>query len=56
MRRNVLAEDLQDALVEYLDEECGVNSDMAAFIAMFADYREEVQYVDFLKQAQSIVS
>ena len=51
-----LAEDLQDALVEYLDEECGVNSDMAAFIAMFADYREEVQYVDFLKQAQSIVS
>jgi len=51
-----LAEDLQDALVDYLDEECGVNSDMAAFIAMFADYREEVQYVDFLKQAQSIVS
>jgi len=51
-----LAEDLQDALTVYLDEECGVNSDIAAFIAMFADYREETQYVNFLKQAQSIVS
>ncbi|VEU33326.1 unnamed protein product [Pseudo-nitzschia multistriata] len=51
-----LAEDLQEGLAEYLDEECGVDSDMAAFIAMFADYREELQYVDFLKQAQSIVS
>ena len=51
-----LAEDLQDALTVYLDEECGVNSDIAAFIAMFADYREEIQYVNFLKQAQSIVS
>lgn len=51
-----LAEDVQEAFGDYLDEECGVNSDMAAFIAMFSDYREEIQYVDFLKQAQSIVS
>lgn len=51
-----LAEDLQEGLTEYLDEECAVNSDMAAFIAMFADYKEEIQYVNFLKQAQSIVS
>ncbi len=51
-----LAEDLQETLVEYLDEECGVNADVAAFVAMSADYREEINYVDFLKQAQSIVS
>lgn len=51
-----LAEELQDALAVYLDEECGVNSDVATFIAMFTDYREEIQYVNFLKQAQSIVS
>mmetsp|Transcript_5465 Transcript_5465/g.15840 ORF Transcript_5465/g.15840 Transcript_5465/m.15840 type:complete len:271 (-) Transcript_5465:337-1149(-) len=51
-----LAEDLQEAFGDYLEEVCGVNSDMAAFIAMFSDYREETQYVDFLKQAQSIVS
>lgn len=53
---NELAEDLQEALVVYLDEECGVNSDVAAFVAMASDFREELNYVDFLKQAQSIVS
>lgn len=51
-----LAQDLQDALVDYLDDECGVDSDLATFIAMFTDYREEVNYVNFLKEAQSIVS
>jgi len=51
-----LAEDLQDAMGGYLDEEFGVNSDVAAFIAMSADFQEETNYVDFLKQAQSIVS
>ena len=51
-----LAEDLQEALQAYLDEECGVDSDMATFVAMYTDYREEVLYVNFLKQAQSIVS
>lgn len=51
-----LAEDLQEAIAVYLDEECGVNSDVAAFIAMSADFREEINYVNFLKQAQSIIS
>jgi len=51
-----LAEDLQEAIMVYLDEECGVNSDVAAFVAMNADYREEMQYVNFLEEAQSIVS
>jgi hypothetical protein len=51
-----LAEDLQEAMVVYLDEECGVNSDVAAFVAMASDFKEELSYVDFLKQAQSIVS
>jgi len=51
-----LAEDLQEALSIYLEEEYGVNSDIAAFIAMSADYREEINYVDFLKEAQSIIS
>jgi len=50
-----LAQDLQHALADYLDAECGVDSDLATFIAMFTDYREEVQYVNFLKHAQSIV-
>lgn len=51
-----LAEDLQAALEEYLDEECGVNSDVAAFVAMYSDYREELNYVNFLKVAQTIIS
>ena len=51
-----LAEDLQAALENYLDEECGVNSDVATFIAMFADYKEEMCYVNWLKETQSIVS
>jgi hypothetical protein len=53
---NELAEDLQGALEVYLEEECGVNSDVATFIAMFSDYREEMNYVSFLKEAQSIIS
>ena len=50
-----LAEDLQEAFGVYLDETCGVNGDVAAFIAMYADYKEQLHYVKFLKDAQSIV-
>lgn len=51
-----LAEELQDAFDQYLYEECGVDSDVAAFISMYADYQEQMQYVKFLKDAQSIIS
>lgn len=51
-----LAEDLQQAMETYLDEECGVNSDLATFVAMYSDYREEHNYVNFLKVAQTIIS
>jgi Mitochondrial glycoprotein len=51
-----LSEDLQDAFVKYLEEECGVDSDVSAFVAMYTDYQEQAQYVTFLKDAQSIIS
>lgn len=51
-----LAEDLQEAFIEYLEEECGVNSDVASFVAMYADYREQMQYAQFLKDSQAIIS
>lgn len=51
-----LAEELQDQLLVYLDEDCGVNSDVAAFISMFSDYREEACYLNWLKETQNIVS
>jgi complement component 1 Q subcomponent-binding protein, mitochondrial len=51
-----LAEDLQDAFVRYLEDECAVDSDVAAFVAMYADYQEQMQYAKFLKDAQLIIS
>lgn len=50
-----LAEDLQDAFHVYLEEELGVDADLATFIAMYADYREQVQYVKFLSDAREMV-
>jgi len=51
-----LAEDLQEAFTVFLEKECGVNSDVASFIAMYSDYREQSLYVQFLKDAHSIIS
>ena len=50
-----LAEDLQDAFSVYLVEDCAVNSDVATFVAMYADYKEQMQYVQFLKDAKAII-
>ena len=44
-----LAEDLQDAFHEYIYSELGVNDDVSAFISMYADYKEQSEYVGFLK-------
>lgn len=51
-----LPADVQDAFTELLHTDCGVSSDVAAFIAMFSDYKEQAHYVGFLKQVQSIIS
>ena len=50
-----LPADLQDSFTGFLNVDCGVSSDVAAFIAMYADYKEQAQYVRFLKQVQSII-
>mmetsp|Transcript_2934 Transcript_2934/g.4259 ORF Transcript_2934/g.4259 Transcript_2934/m.4259 type:complete len:293 (-) Transcript_2934:143-1021(-) len=50
-----LPEDVKDAFDIYLQEECGVNEDVAAFIAMYADYREQIEYINWLKGVKSIV-
>lgn len=50
-----LPEDVKDALDQYLEEECGVNEDVAAFIAMYADYREQMEYINWLKDVKKIV-
>mmetsp|Transcript_59973 Transcript_59973/g.147415 ORF Transcript_59973/g.147415 Transcript_59973/m.147415 type:complete len:156 (-) Transcript_59973:4741-5208(-) len=51
-----LSEDLQEAFETYLQEDCGVTEDIASFVAMFSDYREQMNYMSFLKEAQSIIS
>lgn len=51
-----LATDLQDAFGGFLHEEIGIDQDMNAFIAMYADYKEQTQYVEFLESAQGLLS
>jgi complement component 1 Q subcomponent-binding protein len=50
-----LAEDLQEAFHSYLQTDCGVNDDVAAFISMYADFKEQEEYVRWLKQVQGII-
>lgn len=50
-----LAEDLQDAFHAYLDEELGVSQDVATFVAMWADLKEQREYVHFLEDAKGLM-
>lgn len=57
--RGPILEDLPDDVREefelYLREECGVDDDVAAFTAMWADYREQAEYVRWLNEVMKIV-
>ena len=50
-----LAEDLQEAFHTYLQEHVGIGESVASFISMYGDYREQVEYVDFLMAAQDVL-
>lgn len=50
-----LSEDLQEAFQTYVTRECGVDEDVAAYIAMYADHREQEEYVAWLKTAVEIL-
>ncbi|KAL3764878.1 hypothetical protein ACHAWO_006726 [Cyclotella atomus] len=50
-----LAEDLQEAFHTYVEKECGVDEDVTAFITMYADYREQEEYVAWMKTANSVL-
>lgn len=51
-----LADDLQEAFQTYVEKECGIDGDVAAFIAMYADYREQEEYVDWMKTAVGVLA
>lgn len=57
--RGPILEDLpEDVRVEfdtYVKEECGVDEDVATFVAMYADYREQAEYVRWLQEVKKIV-
>lgn len=50
-----LSEDLQESFQSYVVKECGVDQDVAAFIAMFSDHREQVEYLSWMKAAIDIL-
>lgn len=50
-----LAEELQEAFHTYIEKECGVDEDVTAFIAMYSDYREQEEYVSWMKTAKSVL-
>lgn len=51
-----LAEDLQNAFHSFLQDEVGVDNDVASFITMYTDYKEQCQYVKFLEDTKIILS
>ena len=50
-----LAEDVQDAFHSFVTSECGINADVAAFISMFADFKEQEEYARWIKQVRTII-
>lgn len=51
-----LAEDLQDAFHAYVEDYLGVNTDVAAYVAMQFDYKEQCQYVKFLNETKNLLA
>jgi complement component 1 Q subcomponent-binding protein len=51
-----LAEDLQEAFQNFLGQDVGISQEVASFVAMMADYKEQAQYTQFLDDAKAILS
>ena len=50
-----LEEDLQQSLNDFVVNECGLNEDFVAFVSMYADYKEQIEYIDWLKGIDSFL-
>lgn len=48
--------ELQEGLNDYVAIDCGVDTDVAAFIAMYADYKEQNEYVKWMKDVQKVIA
>ena len=49
-----LDDELQEAFHEYL-EEAGVTADVAAFISMYSEYKEQQEYASWLAKVDAFV-
>ena len=47
--------DLQESLNSFVIDECGLDENFAAFLNMYADYKEQMEYVQWLKGVHSFV-
>lgn len=50
-----LTEDVQEAFHDLLRDTAGIDGDVAALVAMYADHREQIEYVQFLKDAVAVL-
>lgn len=50
-----LAEDLQEAFQDFVFSDLAVDEDVSAFISMYADYKEQISYVDFLENVSKVL-
>jgi complement component 1 Q subcomponent-binding protein, mitochondrial len=50
-----MAEDVQNSLHEYLEDDVGLSTDFATFVSMYTDYKEQNQYIQFLDNLTNIV-
>ena len=51
-----LDKDFQAELEIFLKEICGINDDLSAFLPMYSDYREQLEYVKWLENFNKVVS
>mgnify|MGYP000521515044 CR=1 FL=1 len=50
-----LEENLQQSWNDFVVNECGLNEDFVAFVSMCADYKEQIEYIDWLKGIDSLL-
>ena len=52
---NQLEEDIQNAWMMYIRKDCGVDEDLVVFIVWYSIVKEEMCYVQWLKEIQDIL-
>ena len=51
-----LAQDVKESFTDFVQTDCGVNENVATFISMYADYKEQTEYVDWLNGVKAILN